>query len=366
VYDIPQQLAIIEPEVMDVLGVDAIELGRGFLTEAKDWRPWTLPDGTACKIPVYVNLERDGENTYALAGDGTRLAVQRKGCLYFEQCFWPMADRPFGADDFADVPWALSKNMWCSVPSPGGHLPFTEEGLKQLAVGARQLRESTDRAILGVFGGNLFEMPQFLYGMDKYLMYMGLYPELCVRLSERLCEIYCDHLQKYLQAAGPYIDVILFGDDLGGQNGTMFSPDMYRAYYKPFHKKMWSYAKELADIKVQLHSCGGIEPLLDDLIDAGLDAVNPVQISCTGMDATGLKQKYGDRLVLWGGGCDTRDVLPNGSPAEVKEHVHQQCAIMNRGGGFVFQQVHNIQANVPIANVIAMFEAVREFSDSEG
>jgi uroporphyrinogen decarboxylase len=112
VYDIPQQLAIIEPEVMDVLGVDAIELGRGFLTEAKDWRPWTLPDGTACKIPVYVNLERDGENTYALAGDGTRLAVQRKGCLYFEQCFWPMADRPFGADDFADVPWALSKNMF--------------------------------------------------------------------------------------------------------------------------------------------------------------------------------------------------------------------------------------------------------------
>jgi uroporphyrinogen decarboxylase len=196
--------------------------------------------------------------------------------------------------------------------------------------------------------------------MDNYMMFMGLYPEQILRLSEKLCEIYSANLEKWLGAVGPYIDIIGFGDDLGGQKGPLMSPDMYREYYKPYHKKMWNRAKQIANVKVMLHCCGGVRPLLPDLIDAGLDAINPVQITCEGMDAAGLKRDFGSRMTFWGGGCDTRDILPNGTPAEVRDHVRRQVDIMKRGGGFVFQQVHNILANVPPENIIAMFKAARE------
>jgi len=134
---------------------------------------------------------------------------------------------------------------------------------------------------------------------------------------------------------------------------------MYREYYKPHHRKLWNRAKELSDVKVMLHSCGGIEPLLGDLIEAGLDATNPVQITSRDMEAQLLKDRYGDRLCFWGGGCDTREVLPNGTPADVDRHVREQIEILSPGGGFVFQQVHNVMANVPPENTLTMFGAVR-------
>ncbi|HEY3416813.1 MAG TPA: uroporphyrinogen decarboxylase family protein, partial [Armatimonadota bacterium] len=255
---------------------------------------------------------------------------------------------------------ALKYTMWTGVASPGGHIPLTDEGLQQLAAGAKTLRASTDRAIIGLFGGNMFEIPQFLYRIDTYLMYLGLYPEACLRLSERLCALHLANLEKWLGAVGPYIDIVLFGDDLGGQQGPLISPAMYREFFKPYHQQLWTRAKELADVKVQLHSCGGIEPLLGDLIDAGLDIVNPVQITCAGMDAPHLKARYGDRLTFWGGGCDTRAILPHGAPEEITRHVREQVSILHPGGGFVFQQVHNIMADIPPENILAMFTAVRE------
>lgn len=120
---------------------------------------------------------------------------------------------------------------------------------------------------------------------------------------------------------------------------------------------MWQRAKKLADVKVMLHCCGGVRELLPDLIDAGLDAINPVQISCAGMDAAGLKRDFGRDIVLWGGGCDTQEALPHGTPDQVKKHVREQIEILNPGGGFVFQQVHNILAYVPPENIVAMLEA---------
>jgi uroporphyrinogen decarboxylase len=138
----------------------------------------------------------------------------------------------------------------------------------------------------------------------------------------------------------------------------LISPDAYRELYKPYHRKLWTKAKELADVKVQLHCCGGIYELLEDLIDAGLDAVNPVQISCRGMDPTRLKKEFGGRITFWGGGCDTQSVLPMATPREVGQHTREQVAILAPGGGFVFQQVHNILANVPPENIVAMLEAV--------
>ncbi len=359
VYDVVQQLAIIEEPVLAALEVDTIEMGRGFLTDDKDWQDWVLPDGTPCKIPYYINVKKRGDDWYLYDNDGLELGIQKKGCLYFEQSYFPLMDRGIENDDFSDLAEMIGKTIWGGTPHPGAHLPLDDEGLAEMAIKAKALRQSTDRAIVGLFGGNLFELPQWLYRMDNYLMYMGLYPEKIIQLSEKLCEIYLQNLEKWLGAVGPYIDIILFGDDLGGQNGPLFAPKMYKEYYKPFHKKMWHRAKALANIKVKLHSCGGIEPFLEDFIDAGLDAVNPVQITCAGMEAQHLKEKYGGRLCLWGGGCDTRDILPAGTPEEVRRHVKQQVSILNPGGGFVFQQVHNIMDDVPPENILAMFEAVR-------
>jgi uroporphyrinogen decarboxylase len=137
---------------------------------------------------------------------------------------------------------------------------------------------------------------------------------------------------------------------------------MYREFFQPRHARMWRRAKELANVKVMLHCCGAVRPLLADLIDAGLDAINPVQISGKDMDAAGLKRDFGKDLTFWGGGCDTQKILPTGTPDEVSRHVREQVSALAPGGGFVFQQVHNILANVPPENIIAMYDTVREFS----
>jgi uroporphyrinogen decarboxylase len=150
------------------------------------------------------------------------------------------------------------------------------------------------------------------------------------------------------------------------QTGPLISPRMYREFFKPRHALLWKTAKRLANVKVLLHCCGGVRPLLPDLIDAGLDAINPVQISCAGMDAAALKRDFGSQITLWGGGCDTQSILPDGSPGQVGDHVRGQIQILQPGGGFVFQQVHNIMANVPAENMLAMFAAVNAAQEGQG
>jgi uroporphyrinogen decarboxylase len=358
VYDMVQQLAIVDGDVLDRLGVDTIEMGRGFLLEETDWKKWVLPDGTPCQIPGYIHIDKRGEDWYLLDERGRELAVQKKGFLYFEQTYFPLANRDFARDDFSDLEDILSHTVWTGIASPGAHLSMDDGGLAELAVQAKKFRESTDRAIIGLFGGNMFEIPQMLFGMDNYLMFLGLFPDRILPFSEKLCALHMKSLEKWLNAVGPYIDIILFGDDLGGQTGPLISPQMYRQMIKPFHQKLWNRAKELAGVKVMLHCCGGVQELLDDLIDAGLDAINPVQINAKGMDPAELKREFGEKITFWGGGCDTRDILPHGTPDQVTAHVESLVKLLRPGGGFVFQQVHNVLADVPAENVVAMFEAV--------
>jgi uroporphyrinogen decarboxylase len=246
--------------------------------------------------------------------------------------------------------------MWTGIASPPGP---SVSSPAELSEGARQLRERTDRAIVGLFGGNLLEMGQFYYRMDLFLMMLVGEPARAHRFLDALVEIHMRNLERYLKAVGPYIDVINFGDDLGAQNCPQISPKTYREFFKPRHAMMWARAKELAPVKVMLHCCGAVRPLLPDLIDAGLDVINPVQISGRGMDAVGLKRDFGKDLSFWGGGCDTQRILPCGTPDEVRAHVKEQVKTMAPGGGFVFQQVHNILGNVPAENIIAMYDAVR-------
>jgi uroporphyrinogen decarboxylase len=355
VYDIVQQLAIVDEDVLDRFGVDTIELGRGFALDDEAWSPWTLPDGTPCFVPSWTPLERDNGRWIIRSKIGKVLAHMPEGVLYFEQTYYPFLD----GDDLQAISGALEESMWTSVASPPG--PIDNQSLSE---GAKRLREKTDRAIIGLFGGNLFEIGQFLYRNDKFMMMLAAEPQHAHRFLDKLVEIHLANLEQFLEAVGKYIDIILFGDDLGMQTGPLMSPQMYREFFKPRHKLLWNRAKQLADLKVMLHCCGGVRELLPDLIGAGLDAINPVQISCSGMDAGRLKADFGADITFWGGGCDTRDILPTGTPQQVAENVKEQVRILSPGGGFVFQQVHNILANIPPANIAAMFDAVNGGPDS--
>jgi len=356
VYDFVQQLAIIETEVLDRFGVDTIEMGRGFYLSPSDWHDWVLPDGTPCKIPAFIYPVKIGDDWCIYHEDGTLIAIQKQGSLYFEQTCFPLAQ---SSDTlFDDLSTPSEKVMWNTLGSPPAPIDYDPEGRAQLAAGAKALRESTDRAIIGLFGGNLLETGQFLFRNDNFFLLLASEPSRAHRFLDKLVETHLENLETFLSTVGPYIDIIMFGDDLGMQTGPQISPRMYREFFKPREALMWARAKELADVKVMLHSCGGLYPLMPDLIDAGLDIVQPVQTSARDMEPERLKKEFGKDICLWGGGCDTQQVLPLGTPDEIAAHVRQRCDILSPGGGFVFQQVHNIMADVPPENIIAMLDAI--------
>jgi uroporphyrinogen decarboxylase len=276
------------------------------------------------------------------------------GVLYFESAYYPWAENEPHHDALVE---AMAECMW-NIPLPPGPLVEGPDGDRLLLEGARTLRERTEKAILGMFGGSLMEWGCFLYRNDNFLALLAAEPARAHDFLERLTELHLTTLEKYLGLVGRYIDIIIFFDDLGMQTGPQISPRMYREFFKPRHACLWQRAKELADVKVLLHSCGSIRLLLPDMIEAGLDAVNPVQISCKGMDAAGLKRDFGKDITFWGGGCDTQWLLAHGTPEAIREHVTQQVQILRQGGGFVFNQVQNILADVPPQNVVAMLETV--------
>jgi uroporphyrinogen decarboxylase len=355
VYDVIQQLARVDEDVLDLFGVDTLELGSGFALRDEDWREWTLPDGTPCLIPAWIKPERQPGRWVIRSQSGNVLAQMPDGALYFEQLQYPCAESP---DAVPDIPAAMQESMWTAISSPPGPLG---DDYACLAEGARLLRQGTDRAIVGLFGGNLLELGQFLYRNDVFFLILAGNPGLAQDFLTQATDMYMAKLEKYLAAVGPYIDVVAFNDDLGMQNGPQISPRMFRQLFKPHFARMFRRSKELApSVKVMIHCCGGVRELLPDLIDAGLEAINPVQITCRGMDARGLKSDFGDRLVFWGGGCDTREILPHATPEEVRRHVREQIEIFSPGGGFVFQQVHNILADVPPENIVAMLETVKQ------
>ncbi len=357
VYDIVQQMAVVDEDVLDRFQVDTIEMGRGFSVDDSDWRDWVLPDGTPCQIPVWIVPERLQNSWVIRSQTGRVIAKMPDGALYFETAYFPFADDIPNHNKLQEV---MPECMWALASPPGGPAFDGPQGDARLVAGAKRLRERTDRAIIGLFGGNLMEWGQFLYRNDNFLTLLAEAPDQAHDLLERLMQIHLAKLEKFLGLVGPYIDIILFGDDLGMQTGPQISPRMYREFFKPRHSRMWKRAKELANVKVMLHCCGGVRPLLADLIDAGLDAINPVQISCRGLDVGELKRDFGKDLTFWGGGCDTQWILHHAAPDEIISHVKKQVAILRPGGGFVFQQVHNILADVPPQNVVAMLDAVNK------
>ena len=356
VYDFIQQLALVDDDVLDLFEVDTLELGRGFAQKDEHWKEWQLPDGTPCLIPVWITPERLPGRWVIRSETGREIAHMPDGALYFEQVYWPYAEQP---DPNLDLPAAMAESMWTAIAPPPGPLAGGAGKWEALVEGAHRLRMRTERAIVAHFGGNLLELGQFLYRNDNFFLLLAGEPEQAHAFLDTAMEMYMARLERFLGAVGPYIDVILFNDDLGMQNGPQISPRMFREFFKPHYLRFFQRTKALAPhVTILLHTCGGIRELLPDLIDAGLEAFNPVQISCRGMDARGLKNDFGAQMIFWGGGCDTHQILPYGTPDEVRRHVQDQINILNVGGGFIFQQVHNILADVPPENIVAMVEAV--------
>ena len=355
VYDIQQQLAIVDSDVIDLFDIDTIELGRAFALDDDNWADWTLPNGSPCQVPAWSLPERVENGWVIRSQTGRVIAEMPDGALYFESAYYPWAEQEAHHDGLLE---AIAECMW-NIPPPPGPLVEGPDGDALLVEGAQRLRENTERAIVGVFGGNLIEHGEMLYRNDNFLALLAAEPDQAHDFLDHLTEFHLKNLEKFLGLVGPYVDIVSFGDDLGMQTGPLISPRMYRQFFKPRHARLWQRAKELADVKVMLHSCGSIRLLLPDLIEAGLDAVNPVQISCKGMEAEDLKREFGKDITFWGGGCNTQWILSHGTSEAVSEHVKQQVGVLRQGGGFVFQQVHNILADVPPQNIVAMFEAAR-------
>ena len=358
IFDIVQLLAIVDDDVLDLFGADTIELSRVFSQDDESWQDWVLPDGTPCQIPAWVQPEQQGDEWILRSRSGRVIARLPQTSPYFDQVYFPLEDGRIPGSDLPDV---LAECLWAIPNTPPGPGARSEAETRQLVDQVRDFRQNTDRAILGLFGGSMLERGNQMFGHANYYTMLAASPEKVHAFLGVLTEYYLAQLEQFLESFGPFIDIIAFADDLGMQTGPQISPKMFREIFKPYHQRLWRRAKELADVKVMLHSCGSIRAFLPDLIDAGIEAVNPVQISARDMDAIALKHEFGDQIVFWGGGCDTQQILPHGTPEEIESHVTQQLNTFAPGGGYVFQQVHNIQADVPPENIVAMYDAVKAY-----
>lgn len=350
VYDVFQQLAEPEEKLMKRMGADVIQLHRLCPTFGLDIRAWKesiLQDGSNCMVPKDFNPITNDEEGLDIVKDGTVIARMPKDGFYFDQIHHPYANVQT-KEDIDNIP--MEK--------------ITDEELEYLSKTAKKLYEETDYAILGAFGGNILESGQIDWGYERFYMELALNPDLVHYYLQKLTDVYLYNLEKYLKAVGQYIDIIQFGDDLGTQENLQLSVTMYREMIKPYHKAQFQYVQQnYPDVKVLFHSCGAIYNIIPDLIDAGVQALNPIQLSAKGMDPVKLKEEFGKDLVFWGGGVDTQQTVTSGTVEDIQNEVKQQIEIFASGGGFVFTQVHNIQSDIEPEKVLAIYDSAIKFRD---
>ncbi|RJP30115.1 MAG: methyltransferase [Candidatus Omnitrophota bacterium] len=358
IYDVVQQLAEPEEWILDRFGVDVLDIGRTFNIRKDDWYETSLADGSLAEYPTWFRPKPQADGQWeAFAPNGTRLAVMPKGATFFDQTCFPYLDGY--PDDFRNLPDAMAKVHWAAL----AHSPWDRAGepdfWDRLRENALSLRQNSDRALMIVCGCNLFEWGTFLRRLDNFLMDLVTQPTKVEALLDALLEIHLSTLANVCKAVGDVADIIRFGDDLGMNGGPFMSPTTYRQLFKPRHAQLYKYVKQHSQMHTFLHSCGSIYDYLPDLIEIGLEIINPVQSSCRNMEPQRLKTEFGADITFWGGGCDTRTVINRGSPADVRDHVKQRVDILAPGGGFVFCTEHNILPDVPPENILAAFEAVQ-------
>ncbi|MDZ7838085.1 MAG: uroporphyrinogen decarboxylase family protein [Actinomycetota bacterium] len=253
-------------------------------------------------IPKFLNVEIDEKNTvYILAQDGTRLGKKPASSLYVDQCFWIYQDLTSIPEEFNDQD--LDKHMW-AVPSPPWHLDvFDEQQFDMFVKGIEKLYRETDYSIVLSVGCNMFETGTFLRGMANFMIDMYTDKKNTMHLLDTLVERNLIKLEKVIDGVGEYVDLLQFGDDLGGQDSPFMSPEVYDEVFKPRHKKMWDFVHKKSNCKIFLHSCGSIYKLLPGLIEAGLDVLNPVQTTAKDMEPEKLKKEFGKDIIFWAAGA---------------------------------------------------------------
>lgn len=300
------------------------------------------PDGFAGGIE---QNRRDGKLWYDLRDEfGVVWSMPADQMLYMDITHHPLADATIA--DLDRYPW------------PDGKDPTRFSGVRAQALA---LRENTAYALSSGISGVTYEICWYMRGLERWFMDMLDQPAFCEALIDHTCQYWVDWIPGFLAEVGDLLDVIMIGDDLAGQSGPLFSPKFYRRVVRPRQQRLVDAIKSRTNAKVWYHTCGDCSEYIPDLIDMGVDILNPVQISAPGMDPTLLKRKYGSNLAFWGGGIDSQHILPFAPPAQIKEEVRRNLEILKPGGGYIFNNVHNIQVGVPPQNVLALYEAAFEY-----
>lgn len=362
IYDVVQQLAQPDMSIIDRFGIDVLDIGRAFNTEEKDWHETILANGDKAFYPIHFNPVKQADGSYhCYDEDGKRLlALMPQGATFFDQSYFPYING--FPENYDTLDEEMGRVLWSRyVHSPWDHAQ-DPDFWKTLREKALQLRASTDKALMIVCGCNLFEWGTFLRRMDNFLMDLLCEPDQVARMLDQLLERHLATLAKVCDSVGDIVDIIRFGDDLGMTSGPFMDVDTYRSLFKPRHKQLCDYVKTHSQMHTFIHSCGSISSLMPDLIEAGIEIFNPVQTNARQMEPEFLKKEFGQDCTFWGGGVETVGTLNNGTPEQVREQVLERLEIMSAGGGFVFNTVHNILPDVPPQNILAMFDAVKEFN----
>jgi uroporphyrinogen decarboxylase len=348
VADVYQHTALVEEDVRQALGVDVMFVSD----EPNEWRPGTLPDGAPAEFPATFlpQLQDDGSQVTFDAAGNVVLRMPRGG-HYFDPVYSPLAS----ATSVRDIENHVAAIEGYDRPS---HL---DKSYEELARKARALREETDYLLVGFFGGHIFQAGQSLRGWETFLVDLLVNQRFAEALMDQLAEANVRRFARFADTIGPYVDVVQFEDDLGMQDRPILRPDLYRRVVKPYHEKLFRFARSRCGAYLLLHTDGAVAPFIPDFIEMGVDVLNPVQVSAAGMDTKVLKREFGRDITFWGGGCDSQRVLPFGTPEEVADEVKRRIDDLAPGGGFVFSPIHNVQTGVPPENVVAMFETAREY-----
>ena len=365
VVEVYQMLGEVAPDLQAVLCIDtACVAGTGtmFGYAAKEFKEWEMADGTPVLVPVDFNTdyEPNGDLLQYPEGDTSAGASGRMpaGGHFFDAI---IRQKPIDDDKL----------------KPEDNLeefgPVTDDELQYYKLRAERLFNQTDKALFCTFGGLSFgdialvpatflKDPKGIRDIEEWYVSTLTRPGYIKAVFDRQADIAIANLRRLHEAVGDTISVIQTnGTDFGTQKGPFLSPRQYRDLFKPYQKRLHDWIHENTSWKTFMHCCGGIEPLINDIIEAGFDVLNPVQCSAAGMDPKTLKKRYGKRITFWGGGVDTQKTLPFGTPQEVTEEVKQRIEIFGEGGGFVFCTIHNVVAKTPIENLLAMFEAIKAY-----
>ncbi len=329
IMDAVQQLAEPSEDVLERLHVDTRYIAAG---AAGDWTGG---------IEVH---ERDGRKWHDLRDEfGVIWSMPDDQPLYMDISHHPLADATI--DDVK------------AYPFPRGDDPGRFVGLRERAL---MLKRETPYAVVGRISGVVYEICWYMRGLERWFCDMITEPAFCEALVDRTLAFWMDWFRLFLEEVGDVVDVIMIGDDLAGQTGPLFNPQFYRTVVKPRHKKLVQYIRSRTQAKIWYHTCGACRAYIPDLIDNGVDILNPVQISASDMLPAELKRDFGDQVVFWGGAIDAQHVLPVATPEEVAQQVRANVKAFMPGGGYVFNNVHNIQGGVSPENIIAMYDTVLE------